>query len=122
MAIAVWTVYLAVVVLLIAGYWRTFEKAGQPGWAAIIPFYNIYVLLKVVGRPGWWVLLYLIPVVSFVVDLIVSLDLATSFGRGSGFGVGLWLLPWIFVPILGLGSATYSGPGSRAPGQLLTLR
>jgi len=115
------TVYVAIIALMIAGYWRTFEKAGQPGWAAIIPIYNVYILLKLVGRPGWWLVLYLIPVVTFVVDLIVSLDLATSFGRGAGFGVGLWLLPWIFVPILGLGSATYGGPGSRAPGQPLAL-
>ena len=114
-------VYLSIFVLLVAGYWRIFTKAGQPGWAAIIPIYNTYVLLKVVGRPSWWLILFFIPVVNIAIDLIVSLELATSFRRGSGFGVGVWLLPWIFVPILGLGSASYDGP-VRAPGQPRLLR
>ena len=118
----VWGVYMAIIVLMVAGYWRLFEKAGQPGWAAIIPIYNVYILLKVVGRPGWWLIFYCIPLVNAVVDLIVSLDLASSYGRGAGTGVGVWLLPWIFVPILGLGSAEYVGPAVQAPGQPLLLK
>jgi hypothetical protein len=81
--------YLSIFVLLVAAYWRIFTKAGQPGWAAIIPIYNTYVLLKVIGRPSWWLILLLIPMVNIVADLVVSLELATSFRRGSGFGLGL---------------------------------
>jgi hypothetical protein len=92
-----------------------FGKAGQPGWAAFVPIYNIYVLLKVVGRPGWWLILFLIPIVNIVIGIIVYYDLSVSFGHGVGFAIGLIFLGWIFLLILWLGSSTYSGPaGQRA--------
>ena len=108
-------IYLAIVVFEIAALWRVFVKGGRPGWAAIIPFYNIYVLLKVVGRPGWWLILYFIPIVWFIVWIIVAYDFARSFGKGVGFTVGLVLLPFIFIPILGFGSASYAGPWGSGP-------
>jgi uncharacterized membrane protein YhaH (DUF805 family) len=108
-------VYLAVIAFMIAAMWKMFTKAGQPGWAAIVPIYNIYVLLKITGRPGWWLLLAFIPLVNLIIFIIVDMDLAKSFGKGSGFGIGLLLLPFIFYPILGFGSATYSGPAAAAP-------
>ena len=86
-----------------------FTKAGRPGWGAIIPFYNIYLICKVSGRPGWWLILFFIPLVNIVVALIVMIDLAKAFGKGTGFGVGMFFLNFIFYPILGFGSATYSG-------------
>ena len=101
--------FLAIAVLVIAGFWKVFVKAGHPGWAAIVPIYNIYILLKIGGRPGWWLLLFLIPVVSFVIAIIVAIDVAKSFGKGTGFGVGLAFLGPIFYPILGFGDATYQG-------------
>lgn len=79
---AVTLVGLAVGVLVIAGMWGVFSKAGQPGWAPIIPFYNTIVLLRVVGKPWWWLLLVFIPVVNIVVGVIVGVDLAKSFGKG----------------------------------------
>jgi hypothetical protein len=103
---------LAFAVLFIAAFWKIFTKAGQPGWAAIIPIYNYYVLLKVVGRPGWWLILYLIPIVNLIIFIVVALDLAKSFGKSGGFAVGLVLLPFIFFPILGFGSAAYVGPAA----------
>ncbi len=106
-------VYLAVIVLVIAGFWKVFAKAGQPGWAAIVPFYNTYVLCKIAGRPGWWFILLFIPFVNFIVFAIVAIDVAKSFGRGTGFGVGLWLLGFIFFPILGFGSCSIRGPPRR---------
>jgi len=99
-------------VICLIGAWKVFVKAGQPGWACIIPIYNLYILCKIVGRPGWWVLLMLIPLVNAIIFIILSLDLAKSFGKGAGFGVGIWLLTFIFVPILGFGSATYQGPSA----------
>jgi Family of unknown function (DUF5684) len=113
-----WICWLAVMILIIAACWKVFAKAGQPGWAAIIPLYNIYVWCKIVGRPGWWVILMLIPFVNFIIAIILSIDLAKSFGKGAGFGIGLALLGLIFWPILGFGSAQYQGPsgGSLAAG------
>ena len=108
-------VYLAVIVLTIAGMWKVYVKAGEPGWAAIIPIYSTYVLLKIVGRPWWWLLLMLIPIVGFVVYCIAANDLAKSFGKGPGFTVGLVLLPFVFFPMLGFGADLYRGPGAQMP-------
>ncbi len=107
--------YVAVIVFEIAALWFVFVKAGRPGWAAIIPFYNYYVMLKVVGRPGWWLILYFIPIANLVVWIIVAIDLAKSFNKGSGFGVGIIFLAPIFIPILGFGSAEYAGPAAGGP-------
>jgi hypothetical protein len=105
-------IYLILAVLLIASLWKIFTKAGKPGWAAIIPIYNLFVLLEIVGRPWWWLLLMLIPIVNIIVAIIVYIDLAKSFGKGVGFGIGLLLLSVIFFPILGFGSAQYVGPAA----------
>ncbi|MCW2525919.1 MAG: signal peptidase [Pseudonocardiales bacterium] len=103
-------IYLAIYVLVVAGLWKVFEKAGHEGWKAIIPIYNVYIELKIVGRPGWWLVLFIIPIVNIVMLFIVSFDMAKSFGKSTGFGVGLALLSFIFIPILGFGSARYLGP------------
>ena len=105
---------LAIVILMIVGLWQVFAKAGKPGWAAIIPIYNLIVLLEICGRPIWWILLLLIPCVNIIVSLIVFIDLAKSFGKDALFGVGLWLLGFIFIPILGFGSAQYRGPAATS--------
>jgi hypothetical protein len=97
---------------MIAACWKIFTKAGQPGWAAIIPIYNLYIWCKIVGRPWWWILLMLIPFVNFVITIILCIDLAKSFGKGVGFGLGLVFLGIIFFPILGFGSAQYQGPSA----------
>lgn len=109
-AIVVLLIQLAIAVAIIAGIWKTFAKAGQPGWAAIIPIFNVYILLKVANRPWWWLLLMLIPLVNLVIAIIVALDVAKAFGKGTGFGLGLAFLGFIFYPILGFGSATYTQP------------
>jgi len=103
---------LLIAVVLIVAMWKIFTKAGQPGWASIIPIYNIYVWCKIVGRPWWWLLLMLIPFVNFIICIILCIDLAKSFGKGVGFGIGLALLGFIFFPILGFGSAQYQGPAA----------
>ena len=104
-----WICEIAFIVLMVAAMWRVFSKAGQPGWAAIIPIYNVYVMCKVAGRPGWWLLLMLIPLVNFIIAIILSVDIAKRFGKGVGFAIGMILLPFIFWPILGFGSAQYQG-------------
>lgn len=108
-------IYLVVIILAIAGMWATFQKAGKPGWAAIIPIYNVYVLLQVAGRPGWWLILFLIPFINVIVALVVSLDVAKNFGKSAVFGViGLWLFSIVGYLMLGFGDATYKGV-SQAP-------
>lgn len=107
-------VELALLVLIIAALWRIFTKAGQPGWAALIPIYNAYVLLQVAGKPGWWLLLLLIPIVNIVIGIITLAALAAKFGKGVGFVIGLILLPIVFYPILAFGSAPYNGAPARS--------
>ena len=103
---------LLIGLMLIVAMWKVFTKAGQPGWASLIPIFNIYIWCKIVGRPGWWVILMLIPFVNFIVAIILCIDLAKSFGQGVGFGIGIILLSIIFLPILGFGSAQYQGPAN----------
>lgn len=102
---------LAIAVLVIAGLWKVFVKAGQPGWGAIIPIYNAYLLIKIAGRPGWWLLLLFIPLVNFVILILVAIDVAKNFGKGAGFGLGLAFLGFIFYPLLGFGDAQYQPQG-----------
>jgi hypothetical protein len=101
---------LVVLVVAIVAYWRIFTKAGEEGWKSIIPIYNIVVLLKIVGRPWWWLVLMLIPFVNFVVLIVVMNDLSKSFGHGVGFTLGLIFLSFIFYLILAFGSSQYQGP------------
>ena len=108
-------VWLGILILVIIGFWKVFEKAGKPGWAAIVPIYNIIVLLEIVGRPVWWIVLFLIPFVNFIISIVVALDVAKSFGKSPAFGVGLAFLPMIFYPMLGFGDAKYVGPAAGGP-------
>jgi hypothetical protein len=111
-ALVILLIELAVVVLMIAGMWKSFAKAGKPGWAAIIPIYNVIVWLEIVGRPIWWIILFLIPCVNVVISAIICIDTAKSYGKDVGFGIGLWLLGFIFWPILGFSDARYVGPAA----------
>lgn len=102
-------IYLAIFVLIVAGFWKVFEKAGQPGWAALIPIYNLVVYLQVAGKPIWWILLYFIPLVNLIVSVIVSLSVAERFGKSAAYAMGLLFLPFIFIPMLGFSDAKYQG-------------
>jgi len=103
------TIVFALVVTAIAGMWKTFTKAGQPGWGVLIPIFNAYLLTQIARKPGWWVLLLFIPFVNLVVTAIVSVGVAENFGKSTGFGLGLFFLPLIFYPVLGFGEAAYAG-------------
>ena len=98
---------IALAIIVLAGFWKTFEKAGHPGWAVIIPIYNIIVMLQIAGRPIWWIVLMLIPIVNVVISFVLALDIARNFGKGALFGIGLFFLGFIFYPVLGFGSAVY---------------
>lgn len=100
---------LVVSVVVIASMWKVFVKANQPGWGAIIPIYNTYLLIKIAGRPGWWLLLFFLPVINWVVIILVTFDISHKFGKSTLFGIGLLVLPFVFYPILGFGDARYQG-------------
>ena len=106
-------IYLAVVVFMIASMWTIYSKAGKPGWAAIVPIYNLIILLEIVGKPWWWIFLMLIPIVNFIMLIIVYHNLSLSFGKSGGFTVGLILLGFVFLPILAFGDAKYIGNGGQ---------
>ena len=102
-------VSLVVLVLLIVANWKIFTKAGEPGWASLIPFYSNYVLFKIVFDKGWLFLLLFIPVVNAIISIILIFKLAQVFGHGVGFGFGLLFLSPIFLLILAFGSSEYEG-------------
>ncbi|MFZ6051076.1 DUF5684 domain-containing protein [Halocola ammonii] len=105
-------IYLAILLLTIISLWKIFTKAGKPGWAAIIPIYNAIVILQIIGKPLWWIVLFLIPIVNVIFSIWATNLLAKSFGKSEGFTVGMIFLPFIFYPILGFGSAEYQGPSA----------
>lgn len=100
----------AALILYIVAMWIIFQKAKKPGWAVLIPFYNIIVCLDIVGRPWWWILLLLVPIVNIVIAIILTHDLSVAFKRDAWFTVGLIFFPWIFAPILAFGKDKYLKP------------
>jgi hypothetical protein len=100
-------VAILIAVVMVAAMWKVFTKAGKPGWASLIPIYNIIVLLEIAGKPTWWIVLFLIPGVNFIIAIVTYIALAERFGKGGGFAAGLILLGPIFFPILGFGGAQY---------------
>lgn len=98
---------LVLTIVMIASMWKIFDKAGKPGWAAIIPIYNLIVLLEIVEKPIWWIVLFFIPFVNAIAFILLDIELAKKFGKDALFGIGLLLLPIVFFPILAFGSARY---------------
>lgn len=101
-------IYVAIALLMIISLWKVFSKAGQPGWASIIPIYQTVVMLQVAGKPIWWIILLFVPIANIVIAIMMLAGIAKNFGKGGGFVVGMLLLPIIFWPMLGLGSAEYA--------------
>ncbi len=107
--------WLAFLVLMIVSGWKIFAKAGKPGWAIIVPIYNVIVLLQICGRPIWWIVLFLVPIVNLVIAIIITVDLAKAFGHGIGFAVGLMLAGIVFYPLLAFDSSPYLGRAGAPP-------
>ncbi|MBP6880564.1 hypothetical protein KBC31_02965 [Candidatus Saccharibacteria bacterium] len=110
---------LIIAIPMIIAMWKIFVKAGQPGWASIVPIYNSYVMVQIAGLPILWFILMLVPYVNGIAAIYVLYMLAKSFGKDAGFTALMVLLPFIGFPILGFGKAQYLGPagpaGSVAP-------
>jgi len=100
-------IYLAIIVTVIISMWKLYEKANKPGWASIVPIYNIIVLLEIVRKPLWWIALLLIPIANIVFLILIYIELAKVFGKDPAFAVGLILLSPVFIGILGFGDAKY---------------
>lgn len=100
-------VYLVLIILMVVSMWKIYTKAGKPGWASIIPIYNIVVFLEIVKKPIWWIFLMFIPFVNMILGVYLAHRLSRSFGRDIGTTLGLLFLSIIFYPILAFGSATY---------------
>jgi hypothetical protein len=105
---------IAIGLFFLIAEWKIYTKAGKPGWAVIVPIYNMLILLEIIGKPWWWLLLMLIPGVNIVFCIWAINLLSKSFGKDTGFTIGLLILPIIFLPMLGFGSATYVGPAGEA--------
>ncbi len=114
LSIIFFVVYILFIILVLTSFWKIYVKAGRKGWEGIIPIYNIYVLMSIVGRPSWWFILYFIPLINLFITIIVSIDLAKSFGKGTAFGViWLWALSIAGYPYLAFSNAKYSGPSVK---------
>jgi hypothetical protein len=114
--------FFGIATFIIICNWKVYTKAGEPGWASIVPVYSFIIFLKIVGKPLWWLALLLIPFVNFVGIFIIAISgthaLSKSFGKDVGFTLGLLFLPIIFYPILAFDrSIVYIGPGG-APANL----
>jgi hypothetical protein len=101
---------IGALILVAAGTWRVYEKAGEPGWASLIPIYNLIVWLRIAGERWWCILLYAIPGINVIVHILVLRDVARRFGKGALFAVGLCIAGFVFLPILGFGGAEYQKP------------
>lgn len=99
--------YIALLVFMIATHWKIFTKAGQPGWACLIPIYSGIILLEIVKKPTWWFFMLFIPFVNIYYAIVIMNELSKSFGKTEGFTAGLFFLPFVFYPILAFGDAEY---------------
>ena len=114
---------IAIMCVMFAGIWYMYEKANQPGWAAIVPIYNLLVLLDIAKKPRWWIFMFFIPIANIVFLIMTHSGISKNFGKDDGFTVGLVLLGQVFMAILGFGDAVYvdgkSNPGHKDNSDLL---
>ena len=99
-AILMWVIGMAISVITIISMWKVFKKANKPGWAAIIPIYNIIVMLEIAELPMWYIALYCIPFANIYAMIKTYIEVAHKFGKSTGFGVGMAFLSPIFLAIL----------------------
>lgn len=108
MAGVYWIIILIFILILIVSLWKIFEKAGKPGWAAIIPIYNIIVLLEIIDKPLWWIILFFIPCINIIAHILVSIELGKKFGKDIAWSIiFLVILGFIGYPMLAFGDAQY---------------
>ncbi len=102
--------YLAIIALIIVSMWKIYTKAGKPGWASIVPIYNLIIMLEIAGKPWWWIFLFFIPIANIIFLIMMYNGVSKAFGKSEGFTVGLVLLGIVFFPILAFSDAKYTAP------------
>jgi len=100
-------IFFVLILFFVICHWKIFTKAGQAGWKCLIPFYNIYIQLQITKQPVIWMFFFFIPFINIYFGVKHIHGLSKAFGKGVGFTIGLLLLPFIFIPLLALGSAEY---------------
>lgn len=118
-----------IAIIAIVSLWKIFVKANKPGWAAIVPIYNVIVMVQIAKKPGWWAAILLLggiipfvgPIVTLVFSIMLSLAIAEKFGKSQGFGIGLALLGFVFYPILAFGDAKYEGSSTNSNDEILDV-
>ena len=113
-----WVMYFGFMAVMLVGAaicgWKIFQKAGQPGWAALIPIYNQVIILQMIGQPIWWIALLIFPCTAIFVGIYVQYQLVVErFGQSVGFFLGTLFLAPIFIPMLAFGSAQFTPPPYR---------
>lgn len=103
----IFLIFGVLALILIVSQWKIYTKAGRPGWASLVPIYNIVVMLDIVKKPTWWIILLFIPLVNLVVAIMLIHNLSKAFGQGGGFTLGLLFLSPIFYPLLAFGNYSY---------------
>lgn len=106
-AIIVLVIVFGLIAFMVISFWKIFEKAGKPGWAAIVPIYNLVVWCEIIQKPGWWAALMLIPYIGIIWQVWATNLLVKKFGKDEGFTVGCVFLPFVFWPILAFGDAKF---------------
>jgi Family of unknown function (DUF5684) len=106
----VWVIYIAVIALMLVSMWKLFTKAGKPGWASIVPFYNNVVMLEIAGKPIWWFFMLFVPFANIVFAFLTLYHFSKSYGKAEGFSIGVALLSFVFIPLLAFSDAKYQGP------------
>lgn len=107
-----WVIYVAVIALLLVSMWKLFARAGKPGWASIIPFYNNIVMLEIAGKPIWWFFMLFVPIANIVFGFLTLYHFSKAYGKAEGFSIGVALLGFIFIPLLAFSDAKYQGPAT----------
>jgi hypothetical protein len=102
-------IFVALLVLMIASLWKLFTKAGQPGWTAVIPLWNLFVIMEIAGKPLGWAFLLMLPIVGVYFTILTCIAFSKKFGKSVEFGVGLCVLPFIFLPALAFSNAKFRG-------------
>ncbi len=103
MGLFFWILSMTLSILMIVSLWKIFKKAGKPGWASIIPIYNIYIMCEIAEKEWWYVLLSCVPFANIYAMIVLYNGMAKRFGKSGGFVAGMILLPVIFFPMLAFG-------------------
>ena len=105
-SIIIISVICLTMLLVLISWFRIFSKAGQAGWKALVPFFNIFIFTKIAKKPIWWIAIYLVIPVGYILS---ALQISKLFGKKLIFSIGLIFLPMVFFPLLAFGKAEYFG-------------